>query len=143
MGPTPLSGSDGRRNMCEARRCSKFHQAVELIGARWSGAIIHAIFTGRHRYAELKAAIAGVSDTMLSQRLRRLEGEGIIERRVIPSTPVQVEYHLTDKGKELEPVIEALTAWAEKWITLEEPGGGRQGEAAPARPGDADPGSAR
>jgi len=110
--------------MSQARRCSRFHLAVELIGARWSGAIIQAIFAGRHRYAEIKEAIAGVSDTMLSQRLRRLEGEGIIERRVIPSSPVHVEYHLTDKGKELEPVIESLIAWADKWIiSPERPGG--------------------
>ncbi|MGI5486202.1 winged helix-turn-helix transcriptional regulator [Microtetraspora malaysiensis] len=96
--------------------CSRFHIAVELIGARWSGAIIQAVFAGRHRYAEIKEFIDGVSDTMLAQRLRRLEGEGIIERRVIPSSPVHVEYHLTDKGLELEPVIEALVAWSGKWI---------------------------
>ncbi|WP_433420643.1 winged helix-turn-helix transcriptional regulator [Microtetraspora malaysiensis] len=96
--------------------CSRFHIAVELIGARWSGAIIQAVFAGRHRYAEIKEFIDGVSDTMLAQRLRRLEGEGIIERRVIPSSPVRVEYHLTDKGLELEPVIKALIDWSGKWI---------------------------
>ncbi|WP_248961138.1 winged helix-turn-helix transcriptional regulator [Sphaerisporangium perillae] len=98
--------------------CSRFHIAVELIGARWSGAIIRALFTGRHRYAEIKQAIDGVSDTMLAQRLRRLETEGIIERRVIASSPVQVEYHLTDKGHELEPVVEALINWSHKWVPL-------------------------
>lgn len=98
--------------------CVRFHIAVELIGSRWSGAILRAVFTGQHRYAELKAAIPGVSDTMLTLRLRELETEELIERRVVPTSPVRVEYHLTDKGRELEPVIDALLAWSHKWIPI-------------------------
>lgn len=98
--------------------CSRFHRAVELIGARWSGAIVRAVFTGHHRYAAIRAAVPGVSDTMLAQRLRELEAEGILRREVTAAMPVRVEYHLTDKGRELEPVLAALLTWSHKWIPL-------------------------
>lgn len=98
--------------------CTRFHIAVECIGARWSGAIIRSMFTGAHRYADLKATIPGLSDTMLSQRLQALEADGIIERQVIPSTPVRVEYHLTPKGNDLEPVLDAVIEWSHKWVDL-------------------------
>ncbi|HZE30974.1 MAG TPA: helix-turn-helix domain-containing protein, partial [Actinoallomurus sp.] len=65
-----------------------------------------------------KAAIPGLSDTMLAERLRTLEADGIVERRVIPSSPVQVEYHLTKKGLDLEPVLEAVLSWSHRWIPL-------------------------
>jgi DNA-binding HxlR family transcriptional regulator len=100
------------------RVCRRYHAAIELIGARWSGAILRVLFTGQHRYGQIKAAVPGLSDTMLAERLRSLEADGLIERRVIPSSPVQVEYHLTDKGRDLEPVLEAVISWAHKWIPL-------------------------
>jgi DNA-binding HxlR family transcriptional regulator len=98
--------------------CTRFHAAIELIGTRWTGAILRAIFTGHHRYAEIKAAIPGVSDTMLAARLRTLESEGLIERQVIPTPSVQVQYRLTEMGQDLAPVIEAVMAWSHKWIPL-------------------------
>jgi DNA-binding HxlR family transcriptional regulator len=98
--------------------CTRYHAAIELIGARWTGAILRALFTDQHRYAQIKAAIPGLSDTMLAERLRTLEADGLVERRVIPSSPVQVEYHLTKKGLDLEPVLEAVVSWSHKWIPL-------------------------
>lgn len=98
--------------------CARFHAAVELIGARWSGAILQGLFSGHHRYAELRAVIPGISDTMLAQRLRELELAGILERQVLPGPPVRTEYSLTDKGRDLAPVIEALIDWSHKWIPL-------------------------
>lgn len=98
--------------------CPRYHHAVELIGARWNGAILRAIFEQRHRYADIKAVIPGVGDTMLAQRLKRLEAEGVLERRVLATTPVRVEYHLTPKGQALAPAIEALTDWAHDWLAL-------------------------
>ncbi|MEV4167754.1 MULTISPECIES: winged helix-turn-helix transcriptional regulator [unclassified Nonomuraea] len=98
--------------------CTRFHTALELIGARWSGAVIQMIFTGAHRYADLKSAIPGINDTMLARRLRELESAGLIERRVLPTSPVRVEYHLTEMGKELRPVLDELMAWSHKWIPL-------------------------
>jgi DNA-binding HxlR family transcriptional regulator len=106
--------------MSEVHRvCGRYHAAIELIGARWTGAILRALFTGQHRYAQIKVAVPGLSDTMLSERLRSLEADGLIERRVIPSSPVQVEYHLTDKGLDLGPVLEAVISWSHKWIPLD------------------------
>jgi DNA-binding HxlR family transcriptional regulator len=98
--------------------CIRFHTAIELIGARWSGAVLRALFTGSHRFADIKAAIPDVSDTMLTQRLRDLEHAGLVLRRVVPSSPVRVEYELTESGGELEPVFDAVIAWSHKWIPL-------------------------
>ncbi len=99
-----------------ATTCSRFHHAVELIGGRWSGPILQAILAGRYRYADIKVSVPGLSDTMLTQRLRALEVEGLLERVVVPTSPVRVEYHPTAKGQALGPVLDAVAAWAEEWI---------------------------
>jgi DNA-binding HxlR family transcriptional regulator len=96
--------------------CGKFHKAVELIGRRWSGAIIKILLQGPSRYAELRAAIPDITDRMLSERLRELELEAIVARTVIPETPVRVEYSLTSKGRALSPALDAIGHWAEKWV---------------------------
>jgi len=101
--------------------CSRYHHAVELIGARWNGAIVRALLDGRSRYAEIKAVIPGVGDTMLAQRLKALEAEGIIERRLVSAAPVRIEYRLTAKGAALAPAVEALKAWAHEWLPEPEP----------------------
>jgi DNA-binding HxlR family transcriptional regulator len=97
--------------------CVRFHHAVELIGGRWTGAMIQLLLNGRLRFAELRAAIPDISDRMLSERLRELESEGIVARRVVPETPVRVEYELTEKGRALEQALAAVGRWAERWIT--------------------------
>ena len=101
--------------------CAKFHQAVELVGRRWTGAVIQLLLGGRKRYAELRGAIPDISDRMLSERLRELEQEGMVARIVIPETPVRVEYALTKKGRALATAIDAIAAWAEKWVDIDEP----------------------
>jgi DNA-binding HxlR family transcriptional regulator len=95
--------------------CATFHRAVELIGRRWTGAIIQVLLQGRARYCVIRAAIPRVNDRMLSERLRELELEGIVERTVIPETPVRVEYELTRKGRSLQKTLDALAEWAERW----------------------------
>jgi DNA-binding HxlR family transcriptional regulator len=97
--------------------CARFHHAVELIGGRWTGAVIQLLLNGRLRFAELRAAIPDISDRMLSERLRELESEGIVARRVVPETPVRVEYELTEKGRALEQALGAVGRWAERWVT--------------------------
>lgn len=96
--------------------CARFHKAVELIGRRWSGAIIQMLLRGPSRYAELRSAIPDITDRMLSERLRELEDEKIVARTVIPETPVRVEYSLTTKGRALAPALDAIGHWAEKWV---------------------------
>ena len=97
--------------------CAKFHRAVELIGGRWTGAVIQLLFHGRMRFAELRAAVPDISDRMLSERLRELETEGIVARIVVPETPVRVEYELTEKGRALEHALSAVGKWAERWVS--------------------------
>ena len=98
--------------------CSRFHQASELIGRRWTGAIIYVLMRTRCRFATLRDAIPDITDRMLSERLQELEQEGIVERTVIPDTPVRVEYALSAKGRALASTIDAISAWAERWVTL-------------------------
>jgi len=99
--------------------CARFHRASELIGRRWTGAIIFVLLKSRSRFAELGAAIPDITDRMLSDRLRELEDEGMVERTVVPETPVRVEYALTKKGRALASAIDAITEWAHKWVPLE------------------------
>ena len=108
--------------------CARFHKAVELIGRRWSGAIIQILRQRPSRYAELRTAIPDITDRMLSERLRELEDEAIVARTVIPETPVRVEYSLTAKGRALAPALDAIGHWAERWVE----GAGTSTAAAPA-----------
>lgn len=96
--------------------CPAYHRAVELIGRRWSGAVVRGLLSGATRFSELVALVPGLSDRLLSERLKELEAEGIVTRVVIPETPVRVEYHLTEKGQALGDVVEAISAWAEGWL---------------------------
>lgn len=96
--------------------CPLYHRAVELIGGRWTGAILRALLNGLTRFSDLTEAIPGLSDRMLSERLKELESEGIVERSVIPERPVRIEYHLTEKGWALGTVIASISAWAEEWL---------------------------
>jgi DNA-binding HxlR family transcriptional regulator len=100
---------------------SRFHHASELIGRRWTGAIIFVLLRQRCRFAVLREAIPDITDRMLSERLQELEEEAIVERFVIPDTPVRVEYALTKKGHELSPAFDAIGHWAEKWVELDAP----------------------
>ena len=101
--------------------CARFHRASELIGRRWTGAIIFCLLKSTCRFATLRDAIPDITDRMLSDRLQELEQEGIVERTVIPDMPVRVEYALTRKGRALGTAVDAIAAWAHKW-TEAEPG---------------------
>jgi DNA-binding HxlR family transcriptional regulator len=99
--------------------CEYFQHAVELIGGRWTGAIIRALLSDIHRFSDLSATIPGLSDRMLAERLRELEAEGIVTRTVVPEMPVRIEYTLTPKGQALSGVIESVVTWLMDWT--EEP----------------------
>lgn len=96
--------------------CPRYHRASEIVGRRWSAAILRSMFAGASRFGEIQESIPDLSNRMLSERLKELEAEGIVEREVTPSTPVRVEYRLTRKGRELGPVVETLSRWAERWV---------------------------
>lgn len=96
--------------------CPRFHRAAELVGRRWTGAILRTLMGGPLRFNELLGAIPGISDRLLTERLRELESEDIVRRDVQPGSPVRVSYQLTQRGCELEPVMRELGLWAERWI---------------------------
>ena len=95
--------------------CPHFHAGIELIGKRWSGAIILALDDGPLRFAELKRSIPGLSDRLLSQRLRELEDAGLMTREVEDGPQVKVTYSLTEMGEGLRPAVLALREWACRW----------------------------
>jgi DNA-binding HxlR family transcriptional regulator len=95
--------------------CPDFHRAVEIIGRRWTGVIVRSMLAGKTRFSDILATVPGLSDRLLSERLKELEHEGIVRRTVIPDTPVRVEYHLTEKGLDLGGVVRAVATWAETW----------------------------
>jgi DNA-binding HxlR family transcriptional regulator len=99
--------------------CPSFQHAVELLGKRWTGLILKVLLAGPQRFSEIADQIEGVSDRMISERLKEFEAEGLIERRVYPETPVRVEYRLTQKGQALDAVLEAIAAWSHEWVELE------------------------
>jgi DNA-binding HxlR family transcriptional regulator len=86
-----------------------------LIGRRWAGAILWALTERPHYFAELCQAVPGLSDRLLSRRLRELEQEGLVARSVQSGNPPRVSYALTEKGEALGPAIRELGAWAKHW----------------------------
>ncbi|SEH15744.1 winged helix-turn-helix transcriptional regulator [Thermoleophilum album] len=104
-------------NVCSREPCcALYHRAVELIGKRWTGAIILVLMEGPLRFSEVKRLVPQLSDRLLSERLKELEAEGIVERREVDHSPTRVEYALTPKGQALEPVVRALKRWAHAWL---------------------------
>lgn len=95
--------------------CPRFHRAAELIGRRWTGAILWLLRSGPAGFAELRDAIPGVSDRMLSERLRELECEEIVSRGVLPGPPLRVQYTLSAKGEALGEALNAIAQWGEKF----------------------------
>jgi DNA-binding HxlR family transcriptional regulator len=97
--------------------CPHLHEAVELIGRRWTGAIIEVLrHDGPLRFSEIVQAIPGLSDRLCSERMKELEARGVVERTVHPGPPVRVEYDLTPMGQELGPSLSALQDWAHRWL---------------------------
>jgi DNA-binding HxlR family transcriptional regulator len=115
--------------------CAKFHKTIELVGKRWTGAIVEFLMTGPQRFTVLRNAAPGLHDRLLSQRLKELEVEGLVTRRVYPETPVHIEYALTERGRDLEKVFGELHRWAERWIGVQADGAGpgRSGSTESAR----------
>ena len=102
-----------------AAYCPAYTRAIEIIGRRWTGAVLRSMLAGASRFSEILGQVPGLSDRLLSERLKELEAEGIVERRVTPSTPVRIEYVLTEEGQGLGAVVHAVADWASAWA--EEP----------------------
>ena len=95
----------------------RFQRAIELIGKRWTGVVVQALMTKPARFNQLLAGIPGISDRVLTERLRELEQEGLVERLVDPGPPVRVSYRLTARGRATQPILGAVTEWAGTWLT--------------------------
>ena len=98
------------------RCCSRYHRAIELVGKRWTGAILLVLMESPLRFCEITHAVPDLSDRLLSERLKELEAEEIVERRVYDASPVRVEYSLTVKGHALEPALRALKRWSHSYL---------------------------
>ena len=109
--------------------CAEYAAVMNLLSRRWMGVVLRVLLTGPHRFSEILAAVPGLSDPLLTQRLRELQAKRLLIRRVVPSSPVRVEYELTEAGKDLERAVRAISEWAEKWLV--------ERDAEPAVPGDA------
>lgn len=107
--PAVAPAPDAERSPC----CSLYHHAVELIGRRWTGAILLVLVEdGPLRFSEIRQLVPDVSDRLLSERLKELEAEEVVVRHVYDETPVRVEYELTAKGSALQPALKALKQWS-------------------------------
>jgi len=101
--------------------CPYYHEAIELIGKRGTGAILGVLLNapaaeGGLRFSEIAQAVPELSDRLLSERMKELEGRGVVERTVISGPPVHVEYRLTEMGRALQPALNELRDWARQWL---------------------------
>jgi DNA-binding HxlR family transcriptional regulator len=96
--------------------CPLYHEAVELVGRRWTGAILSVLMDGPLRFSEVAQSIPELSDRLLSERMKELEARGIVQRTVIPGPPLRVQYALSEMGSELEPALSELQSWARRWL---------------------------
>src|ERR1700744_1582129 len=97
--------------------CPLYHEAVELVGRRWTGAILRVLMDGPLRFSEVAQAIPELSDRLLSERMKELELRGLATRTVIPGPPLQVRYQLSEMGRELEPALAEIETWAQRWLS--------------------------
>jgi DNA-binding HxlR family transcriptional regulator len=97
--------------------CPLYHEAVELVGRRWTGAILRVLMDGPLRFSEVAQTIPELSDRLLSERMKELESRGLVERTVIPGPPLRVRYELSEMGRELEPALAEIETWAQRWLS--------------------------
>jgi DNA-binding HxlR family transcriptional regulator len=112
----PPSARPQLADEAEREVCARFHQAIELIGRRWTGAILQLLLQGPARFSVIKSALPEMTDRILAERLRELQAAGLLSRSAYPSVPVRVEYTLTEKARDLSPTLEGLADWAHRWL---------------------------
>jgi DNA-binding HxlR family transcriptional regulator len=110
--PDATVRSEAERPPC----CRLYHHAIELVGKRWTGAILLVLTDGPLHFSGIRQLVPELSDRLLSERLKELEAEGIVGRRVLDGSPVRVEYSLTPKGRALEPTLRSLKQWANEHL---------------------------
>lgn len=116
MGAPEDTAESDRGGMRPTGCCPLYHEAVELVGRRWTGAILAVLMEGALRFSEIAQAVPELSDRLLSERMKELERRGIVERRVISGPPLKVEYSLSQMGRDLEPALSEIERWANRWL---------------------------
>jgi DNA-binding HxlR family transcriptional regulator len=117
----PAAGSTRHAGDRPPACCPFYHEAVELIGRRWTGAIVAVLLDhGPLRFSEIAQAVPELSDRLLSERMKELEARGLVARHVEPGPPVRVTYELTAMGHELQPALDELRSWARQWLAADE-----------------------
>src|SRR5437764_12037829 len=106
------TGYQARSTPC----CPLYHEAVELVGRRWTGAILSVLMDGPLRFSEIAQAIPELSDRLLSERMKELEARGIVKRTWIAGPPLRVQYELSPMGRDLQPALEEIQRWAERCL---------------------------
>lgn len=111
-----IEKSDNKPCGAEWAECFAFQRGSELLGRRWTAIIIYTLLQKPHRFNALLAAVQGISDRLLTERLRELEENGLVERHVIPDSPVRVEYALTEAGRDAQEIVAATFRWSNRWF---------------------------
>lgn len=117
----PAAHRSGAESRGPSRCCPLYHEAVELIGKRWTGAILRVLMERPMRFSEISVAVPELSDRLLSERMKELEARGMVRRTVIPGPPVRVEYALSEMGRDLSPALKELQGWARRWLAVSGP----------------------
>ncbi len=115
----PDAHRSGPRDHRPTRCCPLYHEAVELIGKRWTGAIVRVLMERPMRFSEISGSVPELSDRLLSERMKELEARGVVRRTVISGPPVRVQYALSDMGRDLGPALDELQVWARRWLVVE------------------------
>jgi DNA-binding HxlR family transcriptional regulator len=118
--PGRAAASRGRDDSCTEGLCPKYQRAMALLGKRWTWLVLRVLLDGPCRFGDFLDRIRGISDPILSERLKELEAQGLVQRRVLPETPVRVEYALTPKGQGLREVLLLLHNWADAWEDVDD-----------------------
>jgi len=117
MSLEPEAAGSRQAGSPEPACCPLYHEAVELIGRRWTGAILAVLLdNGAMRFSEVAQAVPELSESLLSERMKELETRGLVVRHVEPGPPVRVSYELTAMGRELQPAVTELRSWAQQWL---------------------------
>lgn len=99
----------------ETALCPRLAKALDLIGKRWTALIIYQLLEGPQRFNAIESALP-ISGRLLSERLKELEKEEVVERKVYSEVPIRVEYSLTEKGRALEATVREIEGWSKNWL---------------------------
>jgi DNA-binding HxlR family transcriptional regulator len=113
--PTPAIRTSTEWTRVDEDECRHASQVLEIVGQRWSPSILLALARGAERFSDITAVVTGLSARMLTLRLKQLETAELVERTVVPTTPVMVRYHLTPRGDDLITALQPIAGHVQRW----------------------------